>query len=57
MGESARTAFDRGLEHFNALKTMNKESPLVEHSLEAHGNKVPRFMMEVLKYPKTNLMR
>ena len=36
VGESARTAFDRGLEHFTALKNLSEESPLVEHSLAAH---------------------
>ena len=35
-GESARTGYDRGLEHLAALDRMNPESPLVEHLLEAH---------------------
>ena len=35
-GESARTGYDRGLEHLAALGRMNPESPLVEHLLEAH---------------------
>ena len=30
-GESARTSYDRGVEHLYALEKMNKESPLVEH--------------------------
>ena len=36
VGESARTAFDRGSEHFEALEKGKKESPLVEHNGEMH---------------------
>ena len=57
IGESARTAFDRGLEHEEAIRTLNPESPLVEHSMEAHGDRVPSFQMKVVSYHKTNLMR
>ena len=57
IGESARTAFNRGADHLSAMRTLNEESPLVEHSLKAHGERVPRFKMEILKYCKTNLMR
>ena len=57
VGESGRTAFDRGLEHGDALRTLNQESPLVEHSLEAHADRVASFQMEVVSFHKTNLMR
>ena len=49
-GESARTSFDRGLEHLMALRRMNKESPLVEHHLEEHPQQEPEFSMKVLKF-------
>ena len=32
-------------------------SPLVEHSLKAHGDRIPSFRMKVVSYHKTNLMR
>ena len=35
--ESARAVYDRGAEHWAALETNNKESPLVEHQEEVHG--------------------
>ena len=46
-GESARTSFDRGVEHLNALDKHNKESPLVEHQEEDHPNVPPEFEMKV----------
>ena len=57
VGESARTGYDRGAEHEEALRTLNPESPLVEHSLEHHANQPPRFQMKVLTFIKTNIMR
>ena len=52
-GESARTGFDRGLEHSAALKNWDMESPLVEHLVKEHPNMGPQddarqvFEMEV----------
>ena len=46
-GETARTSFDRGIEHLNALDKQNKESPLVEHQEEDHPNVPPEFEMRV----------
>ena len=40
-GETARTSFNRGIEHLNALDKHNKESPLVEHQEEDHPNVPP----------------
>ena len=34
--ESARTLFDKGLEHYEALQNRNEESPLVEHEIKCH---------------------
>ena len=40
-GESARTSFDRGLDHQNALVKRDLESPLVENLEEDHGDVHP----------------
>ena len=45
-GESARTSYDRGLEHLSALENLNPESPLVEHHLEDHQGAQPKFHMK-----------
>ena len=55
--ESAITAIDREAEHHSALRTLNEESPLVEHSLKAHRDKATSFKIRVLKFCRTNLMR
>ena len=57
VGESARTAFDRGFEHLEALRKGNQESPLVEHNEEAHKGEPSMFKMEVVAYPRSNLQR
>ena len=57
VGESARTAFDRGSEHLEALRKGNQESPLVEHNKEAHKGEPSMFKMEVVAYPRSNLQR
>ena len=36
IGETARAPYDRGVEHLDTIRLNNKESPLVEHSLEQH---------------------
>ena len=33
------------------------ESPLVEHSLETHGNRAPSFSMEVVSFLRTDILR
>ena len=45
-GESTRTAYDRGAKHEEALITLNEESPLIKHSIEAQGNAAPDFKMK-----------
>ena len=39
IGKSARTLFDRGLEHLKAWKANNVEGPLVEHQQKCHEGK------------------
>ena len=46
-GESARTCFDRGLEHQSAIDKLDKESPLVEHHVEDHPDHAPWFSMKL----------
>ena len=46
-GESARTCFDRGLEHQSAIDKLDKESPLVEHHVEDHPDQAPWFSMKL----------
>ena len=58
IGESARTAYDRGLEHLSAMKKMDEASPLVEHHLSEHPEaEEPCFSMEVISFPTSNLQR
>ena len=57
VGEMGRTPFDRGLEHLNAIRRGDEESPLVEHHRNNHPEVQPMFRMEVLDFPKTNLQR
>ena len=49
-GESARTSFDRGVEHLTALEKMNLESPLVEHHVHDHPQEGPKFEMKVKSF-------
>ena len=57
VGETARTPYDRGIEHLKAISKGNEESPMVEHHLEDHLGTEPSFKMEILRYPKTTLLR
>ena len=56
-GESARTPYDRGLEHLAALKAENIESPLWEHHTEDHNTEEPQFEMKVSGYKLKPLER
>ena len=58
VGESARALYDRAREHMAALRTLNKESPLVEHHLKEHSSiETPSFSLKAIKFFKANLMR
>ena len=56
-GESAHTPWDRGTEHFSALRNHNLESPLVEHMSEDHRNETPNFQMKISGYQTRPLDR
>ena len=49
--------YDRGAEHWAALDSNNKESPLVEHQAEAHGGEKVDWKMSCVKFTKGNLHR
>ena len=49
-GETAKTSFDRGLEHLAAIRAKNKESPMAEHALKEHEGEEMRFSMKVKGY-------
>ena len=58
IGETARTGYDRSLEHWSAIRRRDETSPLVEHhNLEHPDKEEPDFAMEIISYPKTNLQR
>ena len=57
IGETARAPFDRGLEHIDAIRRGDRESPLVEHTQDCHQGEAPNFQMEILKAPRSNLDR
>ena len=50
-GETARTLYDRGEEHRNALREKNMESPLWEHHQGEHQGEEPAFEMGALCSP------
>ena len=56
-GESARTCFDRGVEHLTALEKMNLESPLVEHHFQDHPQEDPKFEMKAKSFHDKPLHR
>ena len=57
IGESFRTSYDWGLEHLNAMRTGDTNSPLVEHNNLEHQGEEPRFSMEIIARCKSSLQR
>ena len=57
VGETGRTMYDRGLEHFKAHRARNPDSVLIEHEAEAHDGKQVNWAMEPLTWTKSNLVR
>ena len=57
-GESARTGFDRGVEHLKGLQNQDPNSVLWEHHHEHHGDQeTPEFKMKVEQVHKSTLSR
>ena len=57
VGETARTSYDRGEEHWNALETGDSSNPMVEHMEEYHPEHQHNFSMKVLSVQKSPLIR
>ena len=57
VGESSRSAFQRGKEHVADLNSGKKTHPLNIHFTEAHGGKQQEIIMRVLNTPQTALAR
>ena len=55
--ETARTPYDRGLEHLTALRNRDLNSPLWAHHQEVHGEDNPEFTMKVVKVHHSTLGR
>ncbi len=47
IGETARSAYTTGVEHFNALEKKNERSVLWRHCEEKHDNEIQAFRMNV----------
>ena len=58
IGESARTAFDRGSDHLADLKALRVKNPLVKHLVEDHpGQEWDSYKMKVTKVHKNAMYR
>ena len=60
IGESARSAYERGANHLNDRKTLDLGSHMLKHALQCHEKEDPhgvKFHMKVLEYHKSSLER
>ena len=57
VGETGRTLWYRGAEHFRAIEKYYEESPLIELHRSIHPDAPRQFQMKPIGIPKTNLMR
>ena len=58
IGESARSVYERGLEHQDDYRTEKEESHMISHAKESHSEEErPKFSLKVLKSHKTPLYR
>ena len=48
-GQTSRTGYERGKEHFIGLQKKNENNPLFKHASESHDNKDVQFRMKVVK--------
>ena len=56
-GESARTSYDRGEEHWNALESGDTTNPLAEHMELEHPEETHNFSLKVVSVRKSPLVR
>ena len=60
IGETARSAYERGIEHKNALEKLDEDSHMLKHIANYHENEEIediRFGMRVVKYTRSALER
>ena len=60
IGESAKSAYERGKEHMGDRRTLNLRSHMLKHAVDMHGDVEPEkveFRMKVLKYHKSAFER
>ena len=56
-GESARTPFDRGLNHLESMERLDPDHPVVNHYMEDHPGLEPACDMRVIRFEEKNLYR
>ena len=56
-GETSRTAYLRGREHWEGLESEKEKNPLWKHCMEKHGGTKVNFNMKVLRSHRTPLSR
>ena len=56
-GESARTLFDRGLNHLDSVRRQDPEHPIVAHYREDHPGWEPHCLMRIVKFEDKNVYR
>ena len=60
IGESARSAYERGANHLNDRKSLDLGSHMLKHAIQCHGGADPeqiKFHMRVLQFHKSSLER
>ena len=57
IGESSRTGYYRGTDHFNALTNKDQTNPLVEHWQDSHQGVDWDFSMTIIKVHDSALQR
>ena len=57
IGESSRTGYDRGTDHFNALTKKDQTNPLVEHWQDSHQGVDWDISMTIIKVHDSALQR
>ena len=57
IGESARTLYDRGLEHQKAYASRSEESVMYEHEQKDHQGEKAEWTMKAQRFQKGNLKR
>ena len=57
VGETSRTFFERGGEHWGDVRSHSSKSHMLKHQQLEHGGADPRFTMKVIRFFKTPLAR